>query len=244
MRDSEKTMQQLARPTFSQMALLIGVSLGLHAVTLLVLEAIPARSTIALPPAKAIVQIKEKPKAPPPPPPVSEKPPEEKPKKPEPKAPAEKKPKAPQPTKTANPEAPVKPVLGLNPDSLSKEGSFAVPAGNTTDAKDEGIRLSPEQVKGLAKDLSEDAALISSTFEQPAFTPEAEEAGLEGSYVIEVYVDREGRVTDAELRNKIGYGMDERVLASARKARFKPRRDPLGKFLEGWTEIRVRLTLE
>lgn len=227
------------------MALLIAFSLAVHALSLVVLEAIPRRAPApALLPAKVEVQVVQKPKPVEAPKPAAVPDPKPTPPPPPPKK-AEAK-RAPQPTKTETTAKPATPVLGLNPNSLSSDGSgsFAVPLGNTTDAKDEGKRLTPEEVQGLAKDLSEDATLISSTFEKPIYTPEAEDAGLEGLFVVEVFVDREGRVGDAELRNKIGYGMDEKVLASARKARFKPRRDPLGKPMEGWTEISVRLQLE
>lgn len=243
MRDSDKTMQQLAAPSFSQLALLIGLSLAVHAGGLLILELLPKRrpELTSLPPAKVQVQVVEKPK------PLPE-PALETPKRPTPPPPPKKvaAPRAPRPTTSATPEKTSPPVLGLNPQSLSSDGSgsFAVPLGNTTDAKDEGKRLTPEEVKGLARDLSEDASLITSTFEKPVYTAEAEDAALEGLFVVEVFVNKEGRVTDAELRNKIGYGMDEKVLASALKARFKPRRDPLGQPIEGWTEISVRLQLE
>jgi TonB family protein len=136
--------------------------------------------------------------------------------------------------------------LGLNPDSFSKDGSggFSAPLGNTTDTKDEGQRLSPEEVKGLAKDLSQDAQLVVSSFIRPPYTSEAEDAGLEGSFVIEVYVDANGQVAEAELPTKIGFGMDTRVLDAARKANFRPRKDPLGRAVPGWTQIRIRLTLD
>ncbi len=230
-------MDHLQETSVSRFLAFVGVSFALHFISLQVLQTVPPRARPVMS-EKVRVQVSEKPKAaeppaPTPPPPLP--------------SPRELKKSAPRPTtKAAAPAVPPPPVLGLSPDSVSPEGksSFAVPLGNTTDAPDEGKRLTPEQVKGLAKDLSADAALISSTFVSPPYTAEAEDAGLEGLYVIEVYVDTNGHVGDAELRSKIGYGMDARVLESVRKARFTPRRDPLGRALAGWTEIKVRLTLE
>jgi TonB family protein len=121
---------------------------------------------------------------------------------------------------------------------------MAAPAGNTTMAPDEGKRLTPEEVAKLAKNLSQDAELIANTFERPPYTPEAEDAGLEGRFVVDVYVNEEGLVTSAELRKPIGFGMDQRVLESAKKSRFRPRRDAKGQPVAGWTEIKVRLTID
>ena len=233
-------MDQLQETSFSRFLAFVGVSFALHTVSLLVLQTAPPRTRpLITEKVKVQIQEKAKPEAPPVPTPAPTPPP--------PKPPELKK-SAPRPTQTKAPDQapPPPPVLGLNPNSMSADGksNFAVPLGNTTDAPDEGKRLTPEQVKALAKDLSADATLIGSSFVSPPYTEEAEDAGLEGLFVVEVFVDTEGRVGDAELRTKIGYGMDARVLETVRKARFTPRRDPLGKPLAGWTEIKVRLTLE
>jgi protein TonB len=136
--------------------------------------------------------------------------------------------------------------MGLSQESFAEggKGGFSAPAGNTTMAPDEGKRLSPEEIRKLDRDLSADAKLIDGSFIKPEYTPEAEENNLEGAFVIEVYVDTQGKVLEAELRKKIGYGMDERVLNAAKNARFSPRKSPVGQALAGWTELRVRLNLE
>jgi protein TonB len=172
---------------------------------------------------------------------------------PEPKPTEAPKPRpAPQPkatpatTKPVDNAPPPQPVMGLSKESFAEggQGSFSVPAGNTTMVPDEGKRLSPEEIRKLDRDLSADAKLIDGSFIKPEYTAEAEENSLEGSFVIDVYVDTQGKVVDVELRKKIGYGMDERVLNAARNARFSPRKNPLGQPLAGWTELKIRLTLE
>ncbi|MCX6128883.1 MAG: TonB family protein [Proteobacteria bacterium] len=170
---------------------------------------------------------------------------------PEARAPEPPRPKPPSPTKAT--QSPTKssmpatePVLGLNKDSFAEngQGTMAVPAGNTTMVEDLGKRLSPEDIKKLDRDLSEDARLVTGSFVKPAYTPEAEDASLEGTFIIEVFVDANGLVKDAELRTKIGYGMDQKVLDAARNSRFSPRKNPLGQALSGWTELKIRLSLE
>lgn len=232
-------MEQLHESSSTRIVVIGLLSLTLHLVTLGALQYVPPQPRVMIT-EKVQVQITEKPRpeapTPPPPAPVPETPP------------PPRAQRAPQPTQARAPDkaVPPPPVLGLSPSSVEKDGnsSFSVPVGNTTDAPDEGKRLTPEEVQALKRDLSQDAELIVSTFIAPPYTAEAEDAGLEGLFVVEVYVDMDGKVTDAELRSKIGYGMDARVLNTARQAKFKPRRDSLGKPLAGWTEIKVRLTLE
>lgn len=168
-----------------------------------------------------------------------------------PEAPKKEKPKdEPKPKVSSTPKdkAPAskapEPVLGLSKDSFAPDGSFAVPAGNTTNVPDEGKRLKPEDIQKLEQDLSADAKLIADSFVKPAYTAAAEDAGLEGAFAVDVYVDEKGNVSDAELPKKVGYGMDGRLLEAARKSRFVPRKDALGRPLAGWTQIKVRFVPE
>jgi protein TonB len=233
-------MDILRQPRFSSLAVIWGASLLLHLTFFSAVQWIPhSRKAPAY--RKVAVNVVEKPK---PVEPVAA--------EPEPKPKEMPKPKpAPQPQTKAAPKPkdntpPPAPTLGLSKESFSEngKGSFSAPAGNTTMVPDEGKRLSPEEIRKLDRDLSADAKLIEGSFIKPEYTPEAEENALEGSFVIEVYVDTEGRVVEAELRKKIGYGMDERVLKAAKNARFSPRKNPLGQPLAGWTEFKVRLQLD
>jgi protein TonB len=235
-------MDILRQSGFSRALAIWGASLLLHLTFLSVVQYLPRPEPVKTY-SKVAVNVVEKPKpveAVPPPPP-------------EPKPTEAPKPKpAPQPKATPAKEKPVdnapppQPVMGLSKESFVEggKGSFSAPAGNTTMLPDEGKRLSPEEIRKLDRDLSADAKLIDGSFIKPEFTSEAEENSLEGSFVIDVYVDTQGKVVEAELRKKIGYGMDERVLKAARNARFSPRKNPLGQALAGWTELKIRLTLE
>ncbi len=193
------------------------------------------------------VKINDVPK---PKPPAPEPKPEEK--KPEPAKPKEKPKKKPAETKRASarqperpPAKPVAPVLGLSASAVSPNGTgIAAPVGNTLMTGDEGRRLKPDDVKPLTdEDLTADASLIRASVLAPVYTDAALDAALEGTYTVEAFVDAAGAVTDAQLPKKIGYGMDEKVLAAARQARFHPRTDKLGKAIPGWTEVKFRLEI-
>lgn len=171
--------------------------------------------------------------------PILEPPPEKpkpKPKPQEKKVSSERKPKE-------EPVKPVAPVQGLSPDALSPDGKgIAVPVGNTLMVADEGRRL--KDVQPLSnQDLSADARLIRTSIVIPAYTEAAIDAGLEGSYVVDVYVDEKGGVTSAELPKKVGYGMDIHLTNAAMKAKFEPRKDRYGQAQAGWATISFRLEL-
>lgn len=133
------------------------------------------------------------------------------------------------------------PVQGLTKDSLSDQGTMAAPVGNTLMKEDEGKRL--EQVEALRGDMSAPARLIPQTLAAPPYTDEALDATLEGSFIVDVFVNLDGTVRDAELRKKIGFGMDVRVLEAVRSARFNPRKNRFGVSEEGWTELKFTLVI-
>ena len=134
--------------------------------------------------------------------------------------------------------------MGLDPSALSPDGKgIAVPAGNTLMMADDGKRVKPEDVKPFTGDLSSDARLLRDSLRKIEYTDGAVEAAVEGKFVVDVFVDDKGVVTSAELRRKIGHGMDEKVLEVARGARFAPRRTKMGVAESGWTEIQFVLQL-
>jgi protein TonB len=235
-------MDILRQSGLSRTLLIWGASLLIHLSFLSVVQYLPRPEPVKTY-SKVSVNVVEKPKpVEAAPPPAPEPKPTETPK---PKPPPQPK-ATPATTKPVDNAPPPQPVMGLSKESFAEggKGNFSAPAGNTTMVSDEGKRLSPEEIRKLDRDLSADAKLIDGSFIKPEYTAEAEENSLEGSFVIDVYIDTQGKVVDAELRKKIGYGMDERVLNAARNARFSPRKNPLGQPLAGWTELKIRLTLE
>ena len=133
------------------------------------------------------------------------------------------------------------PVQGVTKDSLAAEGGMAAPVGNTLMTGDVGKRL--KDVDALRGDMSAPAKLIAATLRPPPYTDEALDAMLEGSFVVDVYVNLDGSVREAELRKKIGYGMDSRVLDAVRSSKFTPRKNKFGVSEDGWTELKFTLVI-
>ncbi len=172
---------------------------------------------------------------PPPPPPPPPKPKEKK----APKAPTERA--KPQPS---TPQEPPKPVVGLDKNSFDPngKGSVSAPMGNTMMAPDTGVRVK-EAPAAFTGDLSSDAKIIKATVRLPEYTDDAVDAGFEGLVVVDVYVDAKGIITSAELRKKVGYGMDGRAIEAAKAVRFEPRKNKYGQAEPGWSEVKFLFQL-
>jgi len=242
-----KKAGQSARGTFSYVAgstvsLALILSLAAHVMGLGAVASLSSFDRPKPPPIKVKVVIQEPPaneevvvSEPPPPPP--------------PPPPPKKKREALASERKAQKEAPLKqvaPVQGLSPEAVVAPGlgGISVPLGNTLLAPDEGKRLRADEVEALSgEDLSQSAKVIRSSVAVPEYTDEAVAAWLEGNAVVDVYVDEEGRVSEAELKRKVGYGMDERLVDAARRARFKPRKDRFGRAVPGWSEVKFRLEM-
>jgi len=145
----------------------------------------------------------------------------------------------------AKPKSTVSPVKGLSKDALAPTGAGpSVPVGNTLMVGDDAKAKAGEEVEALGgEDLSSDASIILSSVIAPEYTADAIDAGLEGKIIVDVMVDATGGVSHAELRKKVGHGMDEKILEAARHARFLPRKDARGRAIEGWTEIKFKLQI-
>ncbi len=147
------------------------------------------------------------------------------------------------PNQQVAPQAPVTdvPIQGVTKDSLSTEGTMAAPVGNTLMVEDSGKRL--KDVEALRGDMSAPAKLIASTMVTPPYTEEALDALIQGSFIVDVYVGLDGTVREAELRKKIGYGMDVRVIDAVKGSKFIPRKNRFGVDEEGWTELKFTLVI-
>ncbi|WP_437490043.1 TonB-dependent receptor [Sorangium sp. So ce1014] len=58
----------------------------------------------------------------------------------------------------------------------------------------------------------------------PAYPPEAERQGLEGSVTLQLDIDRNGRVKQAVVVESAGHGFDESAVAAAQQLEFEPAR--------------------
>lgn len=183
---------------------------------------------------KPEVKVEEPKKEEPPPPPPPPPPPKPKPKK-EPVATNKPPPQTPQ--------KPVEAIQGFDKDKMAPSSGpgIAVPIGNTVMAKDTGKRV--QEAPPITGDQSQDARLIANSYAEPRYTDAAIDAGLEGRYTVDVFVDEKGNVAQAELRKKIGYGMDQKIIDAVMTAKFMPRKNKLGIVESGWTNIAITLRL-
>lgn len=78
---------------------------------------------------------------------------------------------------------------------------------------------------------------------KPDYTEEARQHGVEGEVVVEIVVSRDGSVGDIRLVHGLGYGLNERAIASVRQWRFAPaqrRGVPVDVLVEVAVEFRLR----
>lgn len=118
-------------------------------------------------------------------------------------------------------------VVGISMSSTSTTGTFNAPVGNTQYGKVADTAAKPEDVKPYSAPKYMPSYQVDSQPEvisdfKPEYPPEARKAGIEGTVIIQITVDHEGRVTNLKLVRGLGYGLDEAALQSLRKFRFKP----------------------
>jgi TonB family protein len=98
------------------------------------------------------------------------------------------------------------------PRGLLAQDSGAVPAGNAGAI----VKPPPDAPKPVVKE----AELVE--FAEATYPPEALAAGLEASVVLKVTIDREGRVTNAEIAEPVGHGFDEAAREAVMRFRYTP----------------------
>ncbi|HVR19181.1 MAG TPA: TonB-dependent receptor [Polyangiaceae bacterium] len=106
-------------------------------------------------------------------------------------------------------------VLSSAGASFGQEsGEGAVPRGGA------GAAVKPsEEPKDPKADVRMPELL---EFVNAPYPPEAEKAGLEANVVLKLTIDKDGRVTEAEVLEPAGHGFDEAARDAALRFRFKP----------------------
>lgn len=138
-------------------------------------------------------------------------------------------PAPPPPNQPPAPE-PAKPaplVVGISMSSTTSAGSFAAPVGNTTYGKTEERASAPEEVKSYSApryvpiyQVDSEPELLHE--EKVPVPEEARRAGVEGTVLLSITVDPEGKVVKAKVLRGPGYGMNEAALGAIRRFKFKP----------------------
>lgn len=60
------------------------------------------------------------------------------------------------------------------------------------------------------------------TFVDPQISPWESPPGVQGDVIVEITIDAEGNITETRLLQGVGYGIDQKVIAAARKWHFRP----------------------
>ena len=119
------------------------------------------------------------------------------------------------------------------------------PDAPDVDLPDEAVSSDVGENAGSASsgpvDKSNEASLIISTLRKVEMTREAIKARLQGSVPVDVRLDDSGRVLEIEILKPVGFGMDDRIVAALKEAKYVPKRDTSGKGVETWITIQFKL---
>ncbi len=112
------------------------------------------------------------------------------------------------------PEAPVEPAL-FEPPPMPKAPP-APPAASDMNVPDPSRLKIPSPPKVVVPKKKYKNRV------SPRYTIEAEEAEIEGTVVVDVWVDATGTPTRAEVVNSLGYGLDEQAIRAAMASVYNP----------------------
>jgi protein TonB len=115
-----------------------------------------------------------------------------------------------------------------------------IKAGNTVAKENDNLKLNADDADSIP--IPADAYLITSmpaplSKEYIPYPPEAKKAEIEGSVVMEMIIDDEGRVRQVTVIRGPGYGLDEAAAEAMKKVRFRP-----GKIGEKNVPVKFRYT--
>lgn len=203
------------------------------------LEQLPARPAVKYD-RKITIQVVETPK-----PPKVEEPPPPEPPKPEPQPQPKPEPKVVRERPVAHveatvhdtvakdvpiadhavvaPEASAPPVFGVTMESTSQAGTTSAPVGNTTQ---------PGAPRGTATDVKPAAAPVAAyeVTKMPMpqgrcsgkYTDEARAAAIEGTVVLDLIVDEQGRARDIKVVEGLDHGLTQAAITALQACRFSP----------------------
>lgn len=139
---------------------------------------------------------------------------------------------APQPLEAVQPkkkQTQPRAVFGLSRKSWSSsdENAPQLKAGNTTAKAPDQEKLRDSDVDSLP--IPTDDYLVSSMPEllsdfRVPYPADAKKAGIQGSVILDLLIDPEGRVRQASVVQKLFPSLDQAALEAATKLRFKPAR--------------------
>jgi protein TonB len=116
-------------------------------------------------------------------------------------------------------------VVGITLQSTTTSSAVAVPVGNTLVGKPADTATAPGDVRpGYAPLYLVDTqpVLLEEIKGEEIYALEAKKLGIEGTVVLAITVDVDGRVSAARVVSGPGHGLNEAALDAIRRARFKP----------------------
>jgi outer membrane biosynthesis protein TonB len=102
------------------------------------------------------------------------------------------------------------------------------PVGATTGGRRSKVDLSRREPE-----------LISCT--KPELTDGALDAGILGPFKLEVWVDEQGVAKQVDVPQKVGFGMDQRLVDAAKTCKFRPARYANGKPYATWGGVTIKV---
>ncbi|MSP73106.1 MAG: energy transducer TonB [Myxococcales bacterium] len=167
----------------------------------------------------------------PPPPPPTAPPPPTQPPPPLPTEPPKRKPRTPPPVVPPVPASESPPVVGLDVHSTMETGPGPVfQIGNTQYGNPDRVArpapAGPPPTGAPSTDrvgppiIREARALLEI---KPDYSPDARAAEIEGEVIVLLTLDERGNVVDVKIIRGLGYGQDERVLATVRRWKYEPK---------------------
>jgi periplasmic protein TonB len=205
-------------------SILIGVSLGAHALLALALGEIRVEKASASTPIE-IAEVQAPPPAAPPEPVKVEQPAAEPVR--EKRRPAPRRELAPEPVRQTAAPVPAfddVPDFGLALEGGVSTGGLAVPSrGAEPRSTPRAVKRLAEPVAPVTSGCSEPASKPKPlSVPQPVYTEAARAANVAGRVRVELTVDEQGRVIDVKVLQGLGYGLDEAAVSAARSGSFTP----------------------
>jgi protein TonB len=205
----------------------LGASLLLHSLGIVAAARRPAFTPAGPRPSQlVVVEVAPPPPHPPEPPPRSGPRPPPPPRVAlAPRTPPRARPPPPNDTPPPDPGPPPPVVVGLTLRSTTSASAVAVPVGNTLFGKPAETATAPGDVRpGYAPLYLVDTqpVLLEEINGEEIYPVEVKKLGIEGTVVLAITVDAEGRVSAARVVSGPGHGLNEAALGAVRRARFKP----------------------
>ncbi len=117
------------------------------------------------------------------------------------------------------------PQFGFSLESTSESGSGpAMPVGNTLQVPQGPAAVAPKAVKPLAAPVPVYEVTKMPTMSEHCrgeYTDAARDAGIEGTVVLELIVDEEGKTRDIKVLHGLGHGLDEAAIAAIKRCHFE-----------------------